>query len=333
MTPARLAFCLVFLALAGCQSLIGRLKGKEEVNALPKEKSDSSYRQRDTRPPELFPAEFIVPGVRPQPEVRKEDIRPAGARERLATIDPPVVPPPPLLADDAARLSNPLPESRDPVADALHCILRGKHKEALGHLQGYDQATQELLLRILPLLAQIHEKGLDRLGPAEVAVLHEQLQSLLSTLRPRTELTIDKMCFCEWVKEYGVYKPLAEGHVFHASAPHQPGDLVQLYAELRNFTSELRGDFFETRLASSVEIHDPRDSTNTKLWYYRFDTKKELLRSRALLNDYFGNYNFHVPHLPAGTYVLTLQIADETRPEQRRVARKSIEFRVTSPAR
>src|SRR5262249_40083871 len=162
-----------------------------------------------------------------------------------------------------------------------HAILKGRHDEALNQLRKYDAATQELLLRVLPALAQMHHKGLDRLTPQEIAVLEEQLQSLFNMLRPRLELIIDRMCFCEYVREFGVYKPLPETHVFRASTRDRPGDLVQLYAELRNFCSEAQGDHFETRLSSSVEIRDPSDKTGAKLWYFRFDNKKELLQTRS----------------------------------------------------
>src|SRR5581483_1631178 len=201
--------------------------------------------------------------------------------------------------------------------------------DALKHLQHYDRPTQELFLRLLPPLAMLSRKSFDQLSAQDVAVLNEQLQALLLSLRPRCELAIDKMCFCEWAKSYGIYKPLADGHMFHASDGQRPGELVQVYVELRNFACERREGHYETRLASSVEI---RDHKGEQVWFYRFDKRQENLRSRTLLHDYSNNYSFYVPHIPPGTYTLTIQVADETRPEARRIAQKSLEFRVTAPA-
>lgn len=335
MTLVRLGFWSLFpLLFVGCRSLSDWFAPKDEAKHT-KERTEKDKPARDPydRDPgaALFPAELVSPGVRPRPEVTREDIRPPalGVADRPKDVPVPKWPDPPFGPTTVQRIEPP-PE-REPVVEALHAILAGKHKDALNQLGKYDRATQELLLRVLPALAQLHHKGLDRLSPQEVAVLQEQLQSLFGMLRPRLDLVIDRMCLCEDVREFGVYKPLPETHVFRAATRDRPGDQVQLYAELRNFASEPQGDHFETRLSSSVEIRDPSDKTGAKLWYYRFDNKKELLHTRSQLNDYFGKYAFYVPHLPPGIYVLTLQIADETRPDNRRVARKSIEFRVASP--
>jgi hypothetical protein len=101
---------------------------------------------------------------------------------------------------------------------------------------------------------------------------------------------------------------------------------VQLYVELRNFVSEPRPGGYETRLSSSVEICD---SQGELVWSFRFEDEKNARRSRTQLHDLFNNYAFHVPKsLPPGVYQLTIQVADETIPENRRLARRSLEFRV-----
>ena len=139
------------------------------------------------------------------------------------------------------------------------------------------------------------------------------------------------MCFCEWVKAYGIYRPLPEGHGFVAPTHNRPGELVQLYVQLRNFASELSNGTYTTKLSSTVEIRPQGSDPSAKpTWFFSFDDGKQPLRSRTLLNDYFNNYSFYVPNIPPGTYTLTIQIADETRPGEQRVVRKSLEFRVTS---
>jgi hypothetical protein len=219
---------------------------------------------------------------------------------------------------------------QEPLTLALQCILENRHNEALEHLKKYDPATQELFIRLLPPLALTCKKSLARLSAAEVAALHDQLQGLQATLRPRTELVIDKMCFCESVRAYGVYKPLPAHSSFIAGTPTRPGDFVQLYVELRNFASEPRGGVFETRLASTVEILDPQ---GRQVWFKNFEDGKKPYRSQTLLHDYYNTYSFHVPHLPPGTYSLKLQIVDETRPDARRSAHKTLDFRVSALSR
>jgi hypothetical protein len=242
-------------------------------------------------------------------------------KQPLPAVEPPPRPEKPIKPEVA--------EKREPLADALQCALDNKHDEALRHLQAYDAETQDLFLRLLPALSILTKKKLGELSAAEVAILHEQLVGLLGTLRPRTPLTIDKVCFCEGVKGYGNYKPLPEGHGFAAALGNRPGDLVQLYVELRNFASEARHGAFETRLSSSVEICDTRGEL---VWSYRFEDEKQPIRSRTQLHDWYNNYSFHVPKsLPPGTYRLTIQVSDETIPESRRIARQTLEFRVTPP--
>ena len=230
-------------------------------------------------------------------------------------------------ATDAKSGSSPAGQAkREPLVEALQCILEGRHKEALAHLEAYDPETQVFYLRALPTLTIMARKRLDEFTTAEAAVLNDQLQSLLTTLRPRTDLVIERMCYCAWVKNFGMYQPLEEGHCFVASEqPGQPGELVRLYVELRNFASVPLGSGFETKLASRIEI---RDAQGKMVWESDFDAEKRQLRTLSRLNDFFSTYNFMTPNLPPGTYQLVLTIADETVPGARRVAERSLEFRV-----
>ena len=210
--------------------------------------------------------------------------------------------------------------------DALQSVLDNRPSEAVLFLRKYDQPTQEIFLRLLPILGLLTQKGIDQLSPPDVAIINDQAQSLAISLRPRIKLVIDKACFCEEIKSFGSYKPWPEGHAFLGSTSNRPGDYVQLYVELRNFINEAKNGSYLTRLSSSVEI---RDQKNEQVWFYRFDDKP--IRRQSPLHDYYFNYAFHVPNnLPAGTYHLTIKVKDETRPEQPREASQTLEFRVTS---
>jgi hypothetical protein len=220
---------------------------------------------------------------------------------------------------------------QEPLLEAFRCVLENRPNDALEHLKSYDHQTQEVFLRLLPPMALLAHKRLEQLSPTEVAVLHEQLQGLMVALRPRTELAIGKMCFCEWIKSYGVYRPLPESHMFQAGVGGQPGELVQLYVEVHNFCSEKREpySYHETRLSSLVEV---ADADGKPRWRYPFDDVKQPIRSLARLHDFFNNYSFHIPpDIGPGIYTVTIQIADETVPDQRRVARKSLRMVVRAP--
>jgi hypothetical protein len=238
------------------------------------------------------------------------------------------IPPPENKPVQANRVDS---TQKEPLLQALLCVLKNHPGEALDHLRSYDAPTQDFFIRLLPAMARLTQKSLDQMTPEEVAVLQDQLEGMLESLRPRAELIINRMCFCEWIKGYGSYKPLPEGHLFHAGTQERPGELVQVYVELRNLTSDRRGAYHETRLSSTVEISDPRDPSRGVLWRYRFEDNKQPLQTLARLPDYFKKYNFYVPaHIPPGVYTLTIQVQDETRSGKPRLARKSLEFRVTS---
>jgi hypothetical protein len=234
---------------------------------------------------------------------------------------------PPELGATAVRADR-IPERREPpLVEALRCILENRPHDALPVLETYDRTTQDFVMRVLPVLALVQQKPLDQLKAEEVAVLHEQVQSLLALLRPRTEFAIGKICFCEWIKGFGFYKPQAADHVFLSSSGGRPGELVQVYIELKNFCTEYRQPFHETRLAVSAEIYDQKGK---RWWRDPAGERKQPILSQDPLNDYCAKYTFYVPELPPGSYLLTIQVADETRPDFRRVARKSLEFRVTN---
>jgi len=215
------------------------------------------------------------------------------------------------------------------LVQALQDMLDGRHEEAVKHLRKYDDATQELFLRLLPPLTILVKKRLDDMSPQEITVLIKGLINLRDTLIPRSELTISNMKFCKWVKAYGNYQELPENHAFLTGTADRLGEEVQLYVELSNFESKQTkdGDYL-TKLACTLELHD---SDGKKVWAKSVETNKTTHHSRSPMNDFYSNYSFYVDTIPAGTYRLTIRLADETNPDakQRRVASESLVFRVT----
>jgi len=221
------------------------------------------------------------------------------------------------------------PEKREfaPLVLALQCILDGRHAEGIEHLNVYDKRTQEFLIGLLPIMDIFVRKGLDEMSAPEVAVLNSQLISLLTALRPRSELMIDKMCYCKNVRGFGAYDVLPGNHVFLSATNDRPGELVQLYVELKNFASEASKDGeFITKLNCSLELHDAKGE---KVWSHAYDRKDTTHLRRTRLNDFFHAYRFDVPKVAPGDYKLTIRIADETVPGLNRDVSKSLSFRVT----
>jgi hypothetical protein len=232
-------------------------------------------------------------------------------------------PPLPLLTENKREYA--------PLVQAIQCMLDERHEEALKHLRAYDDATQQFFLRLLPPLTVLVKKRVEDLSPQEVAVLIDQIDALRLAFLHRSELVVSKMCYCKRVKNYGSYEALPDNHAFLTGTQTRIGEQVQLYVELKNFESKptKEGDFL-TKLACSLELHDA--NTGKKVWSKSIDGAETTHRRRSRINDFCCNYSFYVPAIPAGTYQLTLHIADETTPEQRRLAHKSLVFVATPVA-
>jgi hypothetical protein len=232
------------------------------------------------------------------------------------------VPPPQVAAQKKSEY--------EPIVMALQRMLEGRHQDAIKFLSAYENDKQELLLRLLPPLATIVKKRVEDLSTQEVTVLIGQYQATIDDLRPRSELIVSRMCYCEEVRGYAWYRALPDNHTFLTGTESRIGELVQLYVELKNIASEpTKEGEFVTKLRCSLELVD---STGKKVWSKSFDGNETTLRRSARLNDFYSRYGFYVPAVPAGTYQLTLRIADETNPQKRRVAQKSLDFRVTPVA-
>lgn len=198
-----------------------------------------------------------------------------------------------------------------PVAVALEHLRNHRPAEALAVLKQYDNATQELLICLLALTTRLGEDNLS--NPDEVKVLIDQLQGLIDQLRPRAALVLDKMRLCEWIRSFGHFK-LAPG-------TYHPGDPVDVYVELRNFTCTDHNGQWETRLASTITLKDQNDHV------------VELLRdpirpdcSQTLLHDFFSHYRFELDRrMEPGTYKLCIKVTDVP---TGRTAEQAIDLRV-----
>src|SRR5262249_42641232 len=156
-------------------------------------------------------------------------------------VSPPVTAPPaPAAAPPRATAADPPPKPADgpPLLEALHCLLKKQPEEARRWLERYEPPNRDLLRGLLVLAARLSEEPIARADPQDVAAVLNELEGMQEPLRPRAALALGAMRFCKWIEKYGDFDPLPDNHQFRA------GDLVQVYVELRNFTSARQGGVY-----------------------------------------------------------------------------------------
>ncbi len=237
-------------------------------------------------------------------------------------------PPPPILPPaDAPILQVSKPTEDSPIVTALRDMLQNRSPEALEQLRAYDGVSRDLLLTLLPLAARIGDGGLDHATPQETAVLLEQVRQVEAVLRPRAALTLDRVAFCRQIRGFGDCEPWPADHVFQPESDDHRGERIQVYAEVRNFTCRPRGPAYETSLAGVVEIRDFNKGLAARL-----DFPACVERSQTPRQDYFVNFQFHLPRLPPGRYTLRVQVKDVLAPASDdaapRTAGRSLDFSV-----
>jgi hypothetical protein len=291
-------------------------------------------------PPSPYHAHAVEPVPRTE-EMPPEVIQPV--RSEAAPVEPPSIPekppePPPLSVQPTVTVGA-LPEVKatprdEPVVEALRLLLDRKEKnpaEAVAVLSRYDKPTQDVLLGLLSLAARLGEGGVERAAPEEVVAIQEQLRGLADALRGRAPLLLDKLCFCRRIDNFGGYEPLPPDYAFRAGGNGLPGERARVYVEVRNFTSRPRGDAYETRLESTLEIVDAEGKVVRK-----WDFAPRPDRSHSPRHDYFISFTFHVqPEMAPGWYTLWIKVKEESSataggPAAPRIARRSLDFRVTA---
>lgn len=221
------------------------------------------------------------------------------------------------------------PAPKAPVDPPLVTALRGvleKQPTPGQSLAQLDPATREKVLALLALAARTSEGGLNRTAPAEADAWLTQMRQLNGNLCGRAPLVLERMCFCKKIDGFGMYEPLPLEYAFRSGSDGQLGERVQVYVEVRNFVSQLRGSTYETRLASTLEIRDFRGDL-----VHRMDFPGVADKSLTPRQDYFINFQFRVPvGLPAGSYTLWVTAQDANPGSTSRLARRSLDFKVAA---
>lgn len=211
-----------------------------------------------------------------------------------------------------------LPE-RQPVVRAFESIIQNHPEEAMVLISYLDRPTQDMLLVLLPALARVSEGNLDKATPQDLAHLLAQIDSARAALTARAPLVLERMCYCRDLDHarFGVYQPLPGDH------PFRPNEFVEVYAELRNFTSERHGQHYEVHLDATLEI---RDSTGKPRWELKVPDRGE--RSQSPRHDHFVGYRFCVPdYLRGALYTLHVRVRDVP---TGRTAERSLDLNITT---
>lgn len=216
----------------------------------------------------------------------------------------------------------PISVGRDepPLLKAMRCYMEKRPDKALPFLSPFEAENQDVLLNLLPLTVSMSEVSLKQANPQEVAVVVEQLQSLLLLLRPHAALIMEKLCFCREIRKFGAYEAMEPQPKF------RPGELVEVYFEIRNVTcnhvASARGEF-QTHTNTKLEIREQRGAF---IMNKPFVNQPEYFHT--MRHDYFDRYRFQVPPTaPPGRYDLTVEVTDV--PTGRKVKQK-LEFQVRS---
>jgi hypothetical protein len=282
-----------------------------------------------TDPPAVKPPDSL-PKIEPGPIAAPPNTPPKGIVAPETDVPPPggtslKVPDsaPPTVVPSAPSFVVP-PSSPDEsiVVRAIKAFQANRPQDAAELLKQLDPANQDVLMYLTPLIARLGEGSVNAMPPEELAIQIDRLQNAATMLKAKASLRADHVCFCRGVRKFADVDPYDAHHEF------RPGDMVFLYAELKNFTCEpvvaqprqpvQRG--FTIRLAATLEL---RDSQNNLIW--RTDlTKTDFAQTPP--QDYYHTYRFCVPErLPSGTYTLWLNVIDKP---TGRAIRKPVEMRV-----
>ncbi len=144
-----------------------------------------------------------------------------------------------------------------------------------------------------------------------------QIADAAERLRERANLEIRNVTFSTGIHGFGIYDRFERDEF-------RPGQPVLVYAELRNFLSELTTEgTYKTVLKSTIEIH--RAGSNPGLVVEQaYPPTEDYCRTRR--HDYFHSYKINIPsELTVGPYLLKLIVEDQL---NRKVATYTINFTV-----
>ncbi|MBA2225581.1 MAG: hypothetical protein WHU94_10280 [Thermogemmata sp.] len=232
------------------------------------------------------------------------------------------------VSSAAAALS---PGPDPPLLAAVRAHVEGKPERALDALAMLEAENQDFVLALLPILSSGAATRW-REDAQAAAELVGQLQALTDRLEKYAALRLGTVAFCHPVHGYRRYE------LWPANTPYRPGDLAQLYIEVRNIGGQPsrgpRGESWLIQVQASVVIRDahgqpvsmpdPSDRRR-RVPVMRFEENRY---TRGPVRDYYLLCAFPVPEQP-GVYTATVEVSDAA--GRRSGPSAAVEFRVAGP--
>lgn len=228
----------------------------------------------------------------------------------------------------------PLTRPDAPSVQILRELLERRPEEEINEqLKSYDPATREVMLLLLTSIAQLEQDGgIARISPRDLAAWTARLNTLTASLCCRSQLILERMCFCSYIKNFGDFAVLPPEHTFF-----QPGEVAHVYVQARNLSCRRQGDKYVTVLKGRLEIYDENNRDKPPIsWASQLCEDV----SAAPRQDYYINFRFQVPrNCPAGLYTMRITVEDWTdappgakQVPEWRVARRTLDYRVGGPS-
>lgn len=241
----------------------------------------------------------------------------------------PADPPPPHMEVHPAALTRP----DAPSVQVLRELLEHRPEEEINEqLKSYDPATREVILLLLTSIAQLEQHGgITRTSPRDLAAWTARLNTLTTSLCCRSQLILERMCFCSYIKNFGDFAVLPLEHTFF-----QPGEVAHVYVQARNLSCRRQGDKYVTVLKGRMAIYD-ENNRDKPLITWASQLCEDV--SAAPRQDYYINFRFQVPrNWPAGLYTMRITVEDWTdappgakQVPDWRIARRTLDYKVGGP--
>jgi hypothetical protein len=232
----------------------------------------------------------------------------------------PAAPMPPVEGSPPPSPASPSGASLCGVALALQALVEDRAEEALAILSQYPTQDQNVLLRLLPILARTEQGGLftGTTSDEERQQVLEALRGLVLELQREAPLIITKAVFCREVHSFG------RGQ-WHKHNHFRAGDRAAIYLEIENLSDEkTEADRYATRLSSDLRIYQGPRLVKT----LPVQTLPDWSWSQR--HDHFSVIRFQFPRdLEPGAYLLQVRLTDET--TGRQVAQE-LPFRIVTVA-
>ena len=191
------------------------------------------------------------------------------------------------------------------VAVRLLQLVNGQPQLAQTPIPGLNPSEQEFWTSLFWALSDyVDPQNSDETQRASQVL--DQLRSATQHLQTNARLRLKNAVFCERIDGFGSYQPY-DANEFKA------GQRVLIYAEIRNFESQVTNDrMYSTRIRSVIEIED---TTSHRVDQSEFPATEDVSRTRR--SDYYHAYRIDLPdHLEPGPHHLKLIIIDESTGKQ-----------------